>query len=177
MVNDPRDATGTTGITEGPVGGAAEPVDLAMPLDLTAFSGSRDPLFSAWLGEQVVNCQYLPAALGRAEQERRAAGVLAQVAEIGPRNGLEGLLAGQMVAMHGAGCELLRRGIQAEAAPQLAELLMRTSTRMLTLFARQTELLLRLRGRERQTLRIEHVRKVEDGRVSVTAETERAGAA
>jgi hypothetical protein len=37
------------------------------------------------------------------------------------RNGLEGMLAGQMVAMHGAGCERLRRAMQANAAPERAE--------------------------------------------------------
>lgn len=142
-----------------------------------AFSGSPDLMFSQWLGEQTINAHSLPAALSDDQRDLRAAGVLAQMKAIAPRNGLEGMLAAQMVTMHGTGCELLRRAMQPDESVQQADMLMRTSTRMMTLFARQTELLLRLRGREKQTLRIEHVRKAEDGRVSVTAEAERAGTA
>ena len=142
-----------------------------------AFSGSPDLMFSQWLGEQTINAHCLPASLSETQKELRAAGILAQMKAIAPRNGLEGMLAAQMVTMHGTGCELLRRAIRLDESVQQADLLMRTSTRMMTLFARQTELLLRLRGHEKQTLRIEHVRKAEDGRVSVTAEAERAGTA
>lgn len=131
--------------------------DRLLPFDPTVFSGSKNIAFSEWLGEQVINCHFLPPGLD----------------EIGQQQRIEGMLAGQMVAMHGAGCDLLRRAMLPTAQPQVAEALMRTSTRMMTLFARQTELLLRLRGRERQTLRIEHVRKDDDRRVSVTAEAER----
>jgi hypothetical protein len=43
----------------------------------------------------------------------------------------------------------------------------------MTLFLRQMEAMERRRGQERQSLRIEHERRTEDGRTRLTAETER----
>lgn len=154
-----------------------ESADIEPAFNPAAFSGSRDLMFAQWLAEQAINAHALPATLSQDQRDIRAAGILAQLKAIAPRSGLEGMLAAQMVTMHGTGCELLRRAVQPGESVQQADILMRTTTRMMTLFARQTELLLRLRGSEKQTLRIEHVRKAEDGRVSVTAEAERAGAA
>lgn len=151
--------------------------DVQATFNPAAFSGSPDLMFSQWLAEQTINAHCLPATLSDHAKDLRAAGVLAQMKAIAPRNGLEGMLAAQMVAMHGAGCELLRRAMQPQELVQQADQMMRTSARMMTLFARQTELMLRLRGHEKQTLRIEHVRKAEGGRLSVTAEAERAGTA
>lgn len=170
MSTEMDQVSGTNDIAQGPD-------DAEEAFNPAAFSGTRDLMFSQWLGQQAINAHSLPEALSELDKDRLAAGVLAQMKAIAPRNGLEGMLAAQMVTMHGAGCELLRRAMQPNEPVAQADLLMRTSTRMMTLFARQTELLLRLRGREKQTLRIEHVRKAEDGRVSVTAQAERARAA
>lgn len=157
-------------------GGAYAPGSTdSMPtmFDVRAFAGSADPLFADRLAEQLLNGVPAPANADEAALDRRAGGILAQMRELGPRNGLEGLLAAQMVAMHGTACEFLRRAMLPEQPSHTVAALARLSTRMLTLFAQQTELLQKLRGCERQTLRIEHVRKVEDGGVSMSAEAER----
>jgi hypothetical protein len=135
-----------------------------------ALSGSRSVMRADHLLEQVAVCQPLPAdADGRAYQ---AAVTAEALKELGPRNAMEGMLAGQMVAAHNVGMALTAQACRDGQPVKNIEAFVRQGTRAMALFARQMEPMTRQRGRQRQSLRIEHERMGEDGRISVRAEEE-----
>jgi hypothetical protein len=150
----------------------AEPINTPLPFRATDLSGSRDQVFSERLGEQMLDCLELNAAMSEGERRRRAAAALGAMREIGARDGREGLIAAQMVAVHNAGLGFLARAVR-DPRVRKAAAYTRQSTALMTLFVRQMESLERRRGQERQSLRIEHERQTEDGRTRLTAETER----
>jgi hypothetical protein len=148
------------------------PPNVQLPFCATELMASRDVTFSECLGEQMMECLGLKAEMGEAQMARRAAAALGAVREIGPRNGAEAMVAANMVAAHAAGLERLARAMRQPRVGK-AESLMRQSARMMNVFTRQLESLQRLRGQERESIRVEHERRTEDGRTSVTAEKER----
>jgi hypothetical protein len=150
----------------------AEPITTPLPFRATDLSGSRDQVFSERLGEQMLDCLELSRDMSETERGRRAAAALGAMREIGARDGREGMIAAQMVAAHNAGLGFLARAVR-EPRVRKAEAYTRQSTALMTLFLRQMEVLERRRGQERQSLRIEHERRTEDGRTRLTAETER----
>jgi hypothetical protein len=139
--------------------------------DAMALSGSRSELFAGRLVQQVALCQWLPA--DEAGRDYRTATAMAALKELAPRNAMEGMLAGQMVAAHNVGLKLMTQAFRGEQEMKTIEAFLRQGMRAMALFARQTELMTRQRGRQRQSLRIEHEQVRDDGRVSVTAEQER----
>jgi len=174
-----REKTAMDKDTAGPAGNAV--MSAAAPeetgpstlaeADAMALSGSRSELFADRLVQQVALCQWLPA--DEADRDYRTATVMAALKELAPRNAMEGMLAGQMVAAHNAGLELMRQAFRNGQEMKTIEAFLRQGMRAMALFARQSELMTRQRGRQRQSLRIEHEQVREDGRVSVTAEQER----
>lgn len=135
-----------------------------------ALSGSRSMGFADRLAEQVVLCQPLPQ--GEAARDRCVAAALEALKAIGPQSGMEGLLAGQMVAAHNIALTLTAQAFHGAAAKD-AELLLRQGLRAMGVYVRQMETMARQRGRRRQSLRIEHEQVDADGRVSLRAEEER----
>jgi hypothetical protein len=150
----------------------AEPINTRLPFCATDLSGSQNQVFSERLGEQMLDCLELNPAMSEAERGRRAAAALGAMREIGARDGREGLIAAQMVAVHNAGLGFLARAVR-DPRVRKAATYTRQSTALMTLFLRQMEALERRRGQARQSLRIEHERQTEDGRMRLTAETER----
>lgn len=146
--------------------------ELRLPIVATDLSGSKDVVFSRWLGEQVVRCVRLPETIGPDEEKRRITATLGAFREVGAQNGLEGLLAAQMAAVQTAGLDFLSRAVNAEHS-KLADVYARRGSQLMTLFVRQMEQLQRQRGRRRQSLRVAHERIDADGRTSVSAEQER----
>lgn len=144
---------------------------MMVPFTATDLSGSADKVFSERLGEQVMGCLALPYERGQAECDRWTAAALGGMREIGARDGLEGMVAAQMVAAQNAGLEFLSRAVRTKR-PEHGNHYGRLSTQLMTLFVRQTELLQRLRGRERRSVRVEHERVDRDGRTNVRTERE-----
>lgn len=134
-----------------------------------ALSGSRSIAFADRLAEQVALCQPLPA--DEAGRERCMAATLAALKAIGPQNGMEGLLAGQMAAAHSIALTLTAQAFHGAASKE-AELFLRQGLRAMGVYVRQMEAMARQRGRRRQSLRIEHEQVDAEGRVSLRAEEE-----
>jgi hypothetical protein len=89
-----------------------------------------------------------------------------------PRNGVEALLAAQMVAVHNAALELLRRAILPDQPSRIMEIQSNRATRLLRLYVDQVEALNRLRGGgTRQTVRVERVTVEAGGQAVVGAVT------
>ena len=122
-----------------------------------AVTGTAHAGLAARLASQVAEALWLPGGIEAAEQAARVAAALAALKGLAPRDELEGMLGVQMVAVHGAAMECLRRaaGGQADAAGRAAEL--RQAGRLIALYAKQVEALNRHRGRGSQTVTVEHV--------------------
>jgi hypothetical protein len=154
---------------------APEPKTLVVNdrLDPMALSGTGNKQLARRLGYQVATCQWLPPELGREGRAAQATSAVAALKELAPANALEGLLATQMVAAHNASLDLLQRAMAAAQPARGVEECTRQYARVSDVFLKQLDRFVRQRGRQRQTIRIEHVRVVEDGKVTVRQEEER----
>ena len=98
------------------------------------------------LGAQVHLVQQAASVFWQGAAETNANAAIALIREIAPRNGVEALLVTQMVAVHNAALELLRRVIHPDQPAQFIDSLSNRATRLLTLYVNQVDALDRLRG-------------------------------
>ena len=134
--------------------------------------GISSELLAGRLAEQAATTQRLPTADVKSYLELGASAVAA-LGELAPANAIEALLATQMVASHNASLDLLRAAVSNGQDARVIEERTRQYARVSDVFLRQLDRFQRQRGRQRQTIRIEHVRVVEDGKVTVRQEEER----
>jgi hypothetical protein len=96
-------------------------------------------------------------------ETRQALAVARALVDSGPRDPLEGMLIGQLVALHEAAMESLRRAMAGGVPPELRELNLASATRLTRSYAGLLEALDRHRGNGRpQVVRVERV-TVESG--------------
>jgi len=166
--------TSITAAGEPARGGEQAEAGLAVTAEVEAealaLSGSRSVLFADRLAEQVALCQALPA--DEAGRDRYMGATVDALKALTPQSGMEGMLAGQMVAAHNIALTLTAQAFHG-AATKDAELFLRQGLRAMGVYVRQMEAMTRQRGRRRQSVRIEHEQVDGDGRVSVRAEEER----
>jgi hypothetical protein len=141
--------------------------------DPVALSGTGNRQLARRLADQVAACQWLPPELGSKGEAEQATSAIAALKELAPASAIEGLLATQMVASHNASLDLLQRAMGHAMPARVIEERTRQYARLSDVFLRQLDRFVRQRGRQRQTIRIEHVRVVEDGKVTVRQEEER----
>jgi hypothetical protein len=141
--------------------------------DPVALSGTANAAFAQRLAYQVATCQWLAPASGDQRHAEEATSAVAALKELAPANAVEALLATQMVAAHNASLDILQRAMAHGQADRATEERTRQYARLSEVFLRQLDRFQRQRGRQRQTIRIEHVRVVEDGKVTVRQEEER----
>jgi len=170
-LSGPADASAADAAAAEATGESGLPVPAEAAAEALALSGSRNVVFADRLAEQVALCQPLPA--DEAGRSHRLAATMEALRVLAPRSPMEGMLAGQMVAAHNAGLALMGEAFRNGQPVKNIEVFLRQSTRTMALFARQMELMTRQRGRQRQSLRVEHEQVSADGRVSVRAEEER----
>ena len=154
---------------------AAEPKLLAVEdsFDPVALSGTANPRFAQRLAYQVATCQWLPSESAARQHAEQATSAIAALKALEPASAVEGMLATQMVASHNASLDLLQRALADSQPPRAIEERTRQYARLSEVFLKQLDRFQRQRGRQRQTIRIEHVRMVEDGTVTVRQEEER----
>jgi len=75
--------------------------------DLKFLGGSASDAFNTVLANQVTNALWLARA-DEDERQKRMSAAVAGLAGIGPRDELEGMLAGQLIAAHSAALECYR---------------------------------------------------------------------
>lgn len=156
--------------------GTAPMLEIAEDFDPVKLSGTTSILFADRLTQQVIHAQSYPADADAAECSLRATAAMAALKHLAPQDAGEGMLAAQMVAVHNIGMDCLVRAADAKGTKgddKAIETHMRQGTRLLQLYLKQLDQLGRRRGRRRQSVRIEHERGGEDGRVTVRAEEER----
>ena len=81
--------------------------------DLRFLGGSASDAFNTILANQVTNALWLARA-DEDERQKRMSAAVAGLAGIGPRDELEGMLAGQLIAAHSATMECYRRAMMPE---------------------------------------------------------------
>ncbi|MFT5485658.1 MAG: hypothetical protein ACI9JL_000154 [Paracoccaceae bacterium] len=110
-------------------------------------TGSADARVHGWLVNDLSFALNMPPALdapgldttgygGQARADRVCAAVSA-MCDIAPRDTLEGMLAVQMVAVHSAALDSLRRAAEPDAADRAREADLRHAARLLNVFQRQ----------------------------------------
>jgi len=158
-----------------PAAAVAEPKVLAVEdrFDPVALSGTGNARFAERLAYQVATCQWLPSASAAHQHAEQATSAIAALKELAPANAVEAMLATHMVSTHNASLDLLQRALADIQSARMAEERIRQYVRLSEVFLKQLDRFQRQRGRQRQTIRIEHVRVVEDGRVTVRQEEER----
>jgi hypothetical protein len=95
---------------------------------------------------------------------------VAAMAEMGPRTGIEGMLAVQMIAAHNAALMFLNRATIKEQLPDAIDSNVTRASRLMRVFAEQIEALQKLKGKTgQQRVTVKHVHVHDGGRAIVGA--------
>jgi hypothetical protein len=129
---------------------------------LKAATGTESVDLQRRLAHQVVEALWLPSGLSKEERTRRMKAVLAALEEINPQDGVEGMLAAQMVATHNAALECLRRAAIPDQTPECLDMSFRHAEKLMASYLRQLEALGKHRSKGTQTMTVKYV-NVESG--------------
>jgi hypothetical protein len=94
---------------------------------------------------------------------------IAAVEEIQPRNPIEGMLAAQMVVIHGAAMECFRRAHLPDQSFEGCQMALTQANKLVRSYAALVEALDRHRGKGQQVVRVEHVHVHSGGQAIVGA--------
>ena len=108
-------------------------------------TGSADLRLARELVRQTIEALALPEALSKRETKERVAAAKAALAGLRPQGTLEGMMAGQMIATHAAAMACLTRAMNEKTAEADAQAALRRAERLLAVYARQCDSLLRVR--------------------------------
>jgi hypothetical protein len=141
---------------------------------LRSISGSDDDDFGFNLVEQVVNALRRERA-GSDEETRQTDATFAAMMGMKPRDELEGMLIGQLIASHNAAMECYRRAMIGEQTFEARRENLTQANKLSRTYAALTEALDRHRGKGRQRITVEHVNVHAGGQAIVGAVTPRDG--
>jgi len=108
-------------------------------------TGSADLRLARELVRQTIEALALPDGLSQRETKERVAAAKAALAGLRPQGTLEGMMIGQMIATHAAAMACLTRAMTAATEEATAQAALRRAERLLAVYARQCDSLLRLR--------------------------------
>jgi hypothetical protein len=111
---------------------------------------------------QTLSALWLPGDLSKEEQLIRIKAAGDALREIGPQDGLEGMLAVQMVAMHHAALECFRQATLPNQTPESFDMNLRHAQKLTAGYLRHMEALDKRRGKGQQTVVVKYV-NVESG--------------
>ena len=169
---DQADSVAPAAAAPAPVESQPKPPAVGKQRSPQEVLGIKSDLLAGRLAKQAATTQRLPAEDAKSYLELGASAVAA-LGELAPANAIEAMLATQMVASHNASLDLLRAAVSNGQEARVVEERTRQYARVSEVFLKQLDRFQRQRGRQRQTIRIEHVRVVEDGKVTVRQEEER----
>ena len=108
-------------------------------------TGSVNLRLARELVRQTIEALALPEGLSQRETKERVAAAKAALAGMQPQGTLEGMLIGQMIATHAAAMACLTRAMNEKTADADAQAALRRAERLLAVYARQCDSLLRVR--------------------------------
>lgn len=129
---------------------------------LKPMTGSEDSDFSVTVLNQAVSTLWFGSECPEDIKQRLMQFGVGAMREIAPRDGVEGLLAAQMVAVHAAAQECYRRAALPEQTFAGRDMALRHGTRLSRLFTEQMTALQKYRGKGQQTVIVKRV-NVSDG--------------
>jgi len=135
---------------------------------LQSLSGSDDFDFCITLLTQVVNAQWRPDS---AELTQQVEATRAAMMGMKPRDALEGMLIGQLIASHNAAMECYRRAMIPGQTFEGRRENLNQANKLSRTYAALTEALDRHRGKGQQHIRVEHVNVHAGGQAIVGAVT------
>src|SRR3954454_17037216 len=91
------------------------------------------------------------------EPARAASVAIAAVQSVGPRDGIEAMLAVQMAATHAAAMKMLNRAMQDQPSLEIYDSVVNRATKLLRTYAAQVEALKRYRSAGEQRVVVQHV--------------------
>jgi hypothetical protein len=141
---------------------------------LKRIGGSRHDEFNTVLANQIANTLWLDRSDEGYRTKQQVASLLAMVG-IGPKDEIEGMLAAQMVAIHNASMECLRRSMIPEQPFEARTEALRQAGKLSRTYAMQMEALQRYRGKGQQKMTVEHVHVHSGGQAIVGSVTGGAG--
>ena len=100
-------------------------------------TGSADARVHGWLVNDLSFALNAPPAFNGQARADRVCAAVAAMCDIGPRDTLEGMLAAQMVAVHSAALDSLRRAAEPNSADRARDADLRHAARLLNVFQRQ----------------------------------------
>lgn len=124
-------------------------------------SGMVDQDAALRLINQVINAQHEPGDI------KNANAAIAMLQGINPQDELEGMLAGQMVAVHNMSMEFSRRALLSNIASEAADRYINRASKLMGLFTRQAEALQRYRTKGQQKIVVQHVQVGEGGQAII----------
>ena len=135
---------------------------------IQSLSGSDDFDFCITLLTQVVNAQWRPDS---AELTQQVEATRAAMMGMKPRDALEGMLIGQLIASHNAAMECYRRAMIPGQTFEGGREALNQANKLSRTYALLTEALDRHRGKGQQHIRVEHVNVHAGGQAIVGAVT------
>jgi hypothetical protein len=121
---------------------------------LSKATGTTDRYLALHLYNAATNALWAP---GGRPREDAVLAIVAALEAIAPSDGLEGMLATQMVGTHEAAMECLRRAMLVNQTPKGSDLNLKHAAKLLQIYARQVEALDKHRGKGQQKITVEHV--------------------
>lgn len=138
--------------------------------DLREIGGSTSRDFNNTLANQACNTLWLQHS-DDAAQGRQLQATLAALVGIAPRDEIEGMLAAQLVGLHNAALECLRRAMLSEQPHPARMENLSHAGKLTRSYAALVEALNRHRGKGQQKVTVEHVHVHEGGQAIVGAVT------
>lgn len=133
----------------------ASPADLALtPERIRAATGTDNSPLQLRLLDQVWSAGWMQKG---GDQDDAILAILAALEAIAPADGVEGMLATQMVATHEAAMECLRRAMIPDQLFEGRDVNLKHAEKLLQIYARQMEALDKHRNRGQQRITVEHV--------------------
>ncbi|MEI6723754.1 MAG: hypothetical protein WCO67_23580 [Betaproteobacteria bacterium] len=127
------------------------------PADLPEATGTENRALGIQLVRQAIGS--ISVHPGMSDQEHQAAikAVVAALKGVAPADGMESMLAVQLVATHNAAMDCLRRAQLDGQSFEGRDLNLKHATKLLAAYARQVEAIDRHRGQGQQKITVEHV--------------------
>src|SRR5580693_8320185 len=154
------------GVTKATTVVANDPDDLKGALKF--IGGSRSDSWNNILANQAVETLWLKNS-DKAARDRQYGATVAALAGIRPRDELEGMLAGQLLAAHNAAMECYRRAMIGEQTFEGRRENLSQANKLSRTYAALIEALNRHRGKGQQKVTVEHVHVHQGGQAIVGA--------
>lgn len=127
------------------------------PADLPEATGTQDRNLGILLVKQAVEALWTPARMSNSDRQEAVNAAVAALKGLAPTDALEGMMATQMVAIHNAAMECLRRAQFDGQTFEGRDQNLKNATKLLATYARHVEALDKHRGRGQQKITVEHV--------------------